>query len=108
MKRLLAMIAALSSSQAAAQGFACNEWSVPGYGEGGALVVIMTDDQLTWSNGTVTSDARFIYSGRTESTRVYASGNTLYLVSGLSAVEIRRVHMDSAERDSVTLCTRAE
>lgn len=53
MKRLLAMIAALSSSQAAAQGFVCNEWSAPGYGEGGALVAIMTDDQLTWSNGTV-------------------------------------------------------
>ena len=106
MRIFLALIATLLASQSSAQGFACSEWTAPGYGEGGALVAIITDDQLTWSNGTVTSEARFIYSGRTDSTRVYASGNTLYLVSGLSAVEIRRVHMASAERDSTTVCNR--
>ena len=108
MKYITTLIASLCVSQAAAQGLACNEWSAPAYQESGALIVLITDDNLIWSNGTVTHEAEFVHSGITDSSRVYASGNTLYLVSGLSSIEIRRVHMNSAEIDSRTQCRASD
>ena len=104
MKYAEILIAIAAASPALAQEYACEGWSTPGYQEGGPISAVITEGRLTWSNGRVISEAVLIHQGRSAGGQVFAEGNTLYIVTGRSTVDLRRVNMVGAEPDSTTSC----
>lgn len=105
MKFAAALIATAIPFAAFSKGYSCSDWSAPGYQEAGPIVAIITDKSLTWTNGTVTAEAKLVHSALGDSVRVFASDDAVYLVSGASTLDVRRVFLSGAQTDSVAVCT---
>jgi hypothetical protein len=73
--------------------YSCGEWSIPAYQEGGAVTVTVTENILTWSNGTIARTARILASEALES--IYHQDGQTYIVPFLSFGSETRPSPDS-------------